>query len=499
MRKAFVATGRFVWRKIALPVIGLMPKYRQAQLRTLAHHAKMTLAHGQVIDFDHPIGLESLPSFQIPETGSLPEVVDSAPLLPAWIADELRSLSSIEPDLFPTPDFLGQFVAYTPPIELGPGQLYAECCSIIGDLHPDIIFLIPWLVPGGADQAALYHMEAALTAGKKVLVISTTDRESPWKDRVPCQAKLIELGVLGRALSESQRLSVLTRIVLQSPALVIHIINSPLGWEMVKQFGRSLIAVDKRIFVSLFGDDYNNYGAMHSYAQMYFVDCWKFLQGVICDTQWYPKDLVRQYGVSLDKINTVYFPVNINDLPVYRGASGLKVLWAGRFCKQKRVDLLIEIARLMPDINFDVYGYATTEYEHELEKQMHEVSNIKVYGKFDSLKSVVGGDAYSLLLFTSGWEGLPITLLDATNAGLPTVASAVGGVPEFITEITGYPVWDIDASGAYVKCIREAMADEFTRRKKWDSAVELLLSRHTLEYFSKQLNGIPGYFTEKYE
>ena len=123
-------------------------------------------------------------------------------------------------------------------------------------------------------------------------------------------------------------------------------------------------------------------------------------------------------------------------------------------------------------------------------------SNITVHGKFDSLKSVVDSSAYSLFLFTSGWEGLPITLLDATDAGLPIVASAVGGVPEFVTEKTGYPVWEIDAPGAYVKCIREAMADEFTRHKKWEYAVELLLSRHTLEYFSKQLNGIPGYFTE---
>jgi hypothetical protein len=41
------------------------------------------------------------------------------------------------------------------------------------------------------------------------------------------------------------------------------------------------------------------------------------------------------------------------------------------------------------------------------------------------------------------------------------------------------------------------MADEFTRRKKWESAVELVLSRHTVEYFSEQLKGVPGYFTDE--
>ena len=125
-------------------------------------------------------------------------------------------------------------------------------------------------------------------------------------------------------------------------------------------------------FASVFCDDYNHYGAIHSYAQMYFVDCWKFLQGVLCDTRWYPQELARQYGVSLDKINTVYFPVNLDNPPVYRAASVPRVGRPARFCKQKRVDLLIEIARLLPEINFDVYGYSSNEYEHGLKIQSDE-------------------------------------------------------------------------------------------------------------------------------
>lgn len=502
MRGLFVSIVRFFWRQFCLPVIGLLPTYRQAQLRTLAYHAKMTLAHGQVIEFNRLVGDELTPSPSVPDAGfpfvisePLPESVATS-LMPAWIIEELQSLSSIESDLFPSPDMLARFVEYTPTIELAPGQLYAECCSIIGDLRPDIIFLIPWLVRGGADQGVLYHVKAALAAGNKVLVISTIDRESPWISRLPGQVKYIEIGILGRELSEAQRISVLTRIVLQSSARVIHIINSPLGWEMLKQYGRSLITVNKQIYASVFCDDYNHYGAIHSYAQMYFVDCWKYLQGVMCDTQWYPEDLVRQHGVSLDKFTTIYFPVSIDIAPAYRSISVPRVLWAGRFCKQKRVDLLIEIAQLLPDIIFDAYGYASNEFERELEARMREVSNITVYGAFESLELLVETQAYSLFLFTSGWEGLPITLLDATIAGLPIVASAVGGVPEFINEETGYPVRDIDNSHAYAKRICEAMADDFTRQQKWESAAKLIMTRHTVECFSHQLKCITGYLSE---
>jgi glycosyltransferase involved in cell wall biosynthesis len=487
---------RFVWRRIALPLVGVLPKHRQMQVRTLAHHTKMTLAHGEVIDFDRSGNAGGLSSGRTSETGAFPAISGSAgsPFLPPWLVAELQSLSTIEPDLFPTPDFRQRFVAYTSPMELGPGQTYAACCRIIGDLRPGIIFLVPWLVRGGADQGVLHHVTAALAAGKRPLLIATVDRESPWKSRLPEQVRLIELGALARGLSESQKLSVLTRIVLQSPSEVIHIVNCPLGWEMVRQHGRSLLAVDKRVFASVFCDDYDYHGALHSYAQMYFVDCWKFLRGVICDTCWYPQDLVRQYGVSLDKVRTVYFPVCIDHLPTYKAVSKARVLWVGRFTKQKRVDLLVEVARLLPEVVFDVYGYAVHDYERELERVMRSVQNIGVHGQFDSMASVVAENTYSLLLYTSGWDGLPITLLDATIAGLPVVASAVGGIPEFISEETGYPVWDPDEPKQYVKRIHEAMADDFGRRRKWAAAVELVLSRHTVGNFSQQLNRISGYF-----
>lgn len=481
MRNFFFAMARFVWRQLVLPIVWLLPTRRQMQLRTLAHHAKMTLVHGRTIDF----GLS---------TCTEPA---QARLVPMWIADELRSISEIDPDLCPTPDLLERFTSYVPPMELGPGEVYVACCSIIADLRPDIFFLIPWLVPGGADQGVLHHVNAALAAGKNVLVISTIDRESPWKSRLPQQAKLIELGELGRGLSEAQRLSVLTRIVLQSPAKVIHIINSPLGWEMLKQYGRSLIAVDKRVFASVFCDDYDYHGALRSYAQMYFVDCWKFLRGVMCDTSWYPQDLKRQYGVSLDKVSTVYFPVHVGDPPIYRAVSEPRILWAGRFTKQKRVDLLIKIAGLLPEVVFDVYGYAVHDYEREMEDKMRTLPNIRVHGAFDSLESIVTKNSYSLLLYTSGWDGLPITLLDATIAGLPVVASAVGGVPEFISEEAGYPVWDHDSPSAYAERINEAMADDFARRRKWEAAVALILCRHTAEHFSEQLKSVSGYLSDE--
>ena len=416
--------------------------------------------------------------------------------IPEWAVEELRELAEIEPQLFPSEDLISRYSYSDLPVRRALGDLYAACFEQVKDYFPDIIILVPWLVIGGADLGILHHVEAALTEGKRVLVISTENAESPWRTRIPPTARFLELGRLGSQLAEDQRLSVLLRLVLQQKALVIHIINSRLGWEMVRRYGKSLLAVEKRVYASIFADGFNESGGRSGFAMSYLIDCWPFLQAVICDSAWYRKDLIAQYGCPQKKVFTAYFPTTVEEAPVFSSPSKPRVLWAGRFAIEKRLDLLIDIARLSPELLFDVYGYTVDDYGRSMEERMLELPNVTVHGAYDSLKSVVATNVLSLLLYTSRSDGLPNLLLEATAAGLPVVASAVGGVPDFIGEETGYPVWDVNEPRAYVKRIQEALADSEERRRRWDAAVELLQSRHKAEVFRLRLKEIPGYFTE---
>ena len=56
--------------------------------------------------------------------------------------------------------------------------------------------------------------------------------------------------------------------------------------------------------------------------------------------------------------------------PAYRSGSGRRVLWAGRLTIQKRPDLLIGAARALPDVAFDVYGYAYNHHDKKYEKEL---------------------------------------------------------------------------------------------------------------------------------
>ena len=303
--------------------------------------------------------------------------------LPDWAVEEFRELAEIEPQLYPTRRLCKSVQVLRYPVRRDLGDLYASCLEQLSDFAPDIIIL----VPGGDDLGVLHHVQAGISEGKRVLVISTEDAESPWRTRIPPTARFLELGRLGSQLSENQRLSVLLRLVLQQKALVIHIINSRLGWEMVRRYGKSLLAVEKRVYASIFADGFNESGGRSGFAIDYLIDCWPFLQAVICDSAWYRKDLIAQYGCQQEKVFTAYFPTTMEEAPVFSSPSSPRVLWAGRFAIEKRLDLLIEIARLSPELPFDVYGYAVDDYGRAMEERMLELPNVTVHGAYDSLKS----------------------------------------------------------------------------------------------------------------
>lgn len=483
---------RIIWRNVVLPIVLLLPRHRQFQLRTLAHHARMTLWHGQVINFDTTVHQDQNPKMTQDISLSLQE--SSKTIVPSWAIDELKELAKIEAQLYPTAEFIAQFYHWAIADDCDSGDVYANCIARLEDYSPNIIIIVPWIVPGGADRGVLHHAAAAISRDKKVQVISTMNAESPWATKLPKSAKYLELGRLGSHLSEDQRIAVLTRIVLQSTAKVIHVVNSQHGWEMIRRYGKCLNAVDKKIFASVFSEEIDRESIRRGYPQLYFEGCWKYLHKLISDTHWFPQELNQRYGVSLDKFNTVYFPVRVDMPPIYKAKGNKNILWAGRFAKGKRLDLLIEIAKLLPNVNFDVHGYSINEDERAMEEKLRSLSNVQVNGVYHSVDALIDAKEYSLFLYTSLFDGLPNILLEVTKAGLPVVASLVGGVTEFINEETGYPVEDINNPDAYVLRIREAIGDDHAKNQKFKAAVEQLLSRHTTKHFLEQLDLVEGYF-----
>lgn len=425
-----------------------------------------------------------------------------AGILPQWAIHELQDISEIEPDLSPTPTLLSKFIFYAPPNEFEPGHAYGACLKELDGFQPDVIILVPWMTRGGADLGTLHHAKAAIACGKKVLVISTLEFDSPWGHRISelDGAKFLELGKLTKGLSEDRKLLILTRLLLQLPAQTIHTINSELGWKAIRDYGKCLTTLGKHAYASAFCEDIGEDGKPWGYARFYLADTLPNLTGFMCDTTWYPGELNRLFGVSTNKLYPVYFPSPVAPVEHCQTKLVKKVLWAGRPSKQKRVDLLLAIATACPDIQFVVHGVDADGfgYNNEIKTlvgKIHNLSNVALHNSKNWVAEVAAENDCAFFLYTSAWDGLPIVLLEATALGLPIIASAVGGVPEIISDETGYPVWDVDNVNAYVKQIRIALESPEERKMKWQKAATLVKNRHSQERFITTLKNIPYYLS----
>lgn len=108
-----------------------------------------------------------------------------------------------------------------------------------------------------------------------------------------------------------------------------------------------------------------------------------------------------------------------------------KILCIARLSPQKKLDLFLEVAALLPE-----YAFIWVGNQHPVEAS--HTSNVFFMG------NVPNAGAYNryadLFLLPSNYEGLPIVIIEALSCGRPTVASAVGGISELLDGTNGFAV-----------------------------------------------------------
>lgn len=419
-----------------------------------------------------------------------------SPNLPEWVVDEMKNLSKSidDPSIYPTDDLLSKYTKYAVPIRPKPGKIYHQILQDIKYNEYNYCFMFPWLKRGGADYVSLLHVEYANSQpNSKVLVILTESSDSPWISKLPKDVDVINLKDIFKEISYEEAILIITRLLVQLKINTLHIINSRLGWDIVKKHGLALKTVGINIFASLFTDDYDEYYRPVGYAREYLPYCYKYLDLVFSDNETFPKLLCKAYGYpeSLFKILRVPPPLNMT----YKERQTLsppKILWAGRLDRQKRPDLLLEIAKKIPDVEFDIYGSPTLTHEKEIIKGLKKQKNVTLLGSFSGAETLPF-NIYTAFLYTSQYDGMPNILIAAAYASIPIVASCVGGIGELITEQTGYPIKNIENISDYVNAIKAILDNPEEAENRAKKAREYILKNYTRELFFKNLKEIQNY------
>lgn len=98
------------------------------------------------------------------------------------------------------------------------------------------------------------------------------------------------------------------------------------------------------------------------------------------------------------------------------------ILCVARISPQKNLELFLQIAKLMPEYAFVWIG--------NKEAINCELGNVFFFGSIPQASRYC--QLCDLLILTSNYEGLPMTIIEAMSYGKPIVASDVGGISEIV-------------------------------------------------------------------
>jgi glycosyltransferase involved in cell wall biosynthesis len=149
--------------------------------------------------------------------------------------------------------------------------------------------------------------------------------------------------------------------------------------------------------------------------------------------------IVKEYGINKDKIPVIYNGIDLSkclpktDYSIY---GNFKILHIGRFSEPKNHVGLLKAFKLFHDNHSDseLWLIGDGEKKIEIERYVAE-NNLDESVRFLGLQSNVYGYLHDADMFTlpSNYEGIPMTLIEAMGTGLPIVATAVGGIPDMLS------------------------------------------------------------------
>jgi glycosyltransferase involved in cell wall biosynthesis len=173
--------------------------------------------------------------------------------------------------------------------------------------------------------------------------------------------------------------------------------------------------------------------------------------------------------------------------------SGGRALFLGALTKKKGVMDLIDavtvVAVARPDFVLDVAGHGPAREFVRAAADRGVDRNINYMGWLDEISKLDALGRAHVLVLPSYCEGLSNALLEGLAAGLPVVATPVGGTPEFVTDgVNGLLVEPGDTT-AIVASIMRLLSDHELRLTMGSANRELVRSRCDVRVVAEGLGG----------
>lgn len=159
------------------------------------------------------------------------------------------------------------------------------------------------------------------------------------------------------------------------------------------------------------------------------------------------------------------------------------LLFVGRLRIRKGVEVLLEALRELVDAGSPGRAWIAGEGEHRAALEERAASlglgddRVRFLGRISAAEVRALLARAAALVVPSTYEGMPLVVLEAMEAGRPVIASRVSGIPEVVVDgETGWLVPPEDPP-MLARCLKEALADPAERRRRGLAGRERVLAR----------------------
>lgn len=159
-----------------------------------------------------------------------------------------------------------------------------------------------------------------------------------------------------------------------------------------------------------------------------------------------------------------------------------KILWVGRFDPVKKLEDLLSAMKILqkqlPNAKLTIVGYGRDERKLKQFTKTLKLSNVEFVGNKEGVDLIKEYKSSHVFVLCSSSEGQPLTILEAQSFSLPVVATAVGGIPEIITNnkdgILVTPKRPLELAEALIQAIKKGNKFSYEAgqkqkfRRNWD-------------------------------
>lgn len=189
------------------------------------------------------------------------------------------------------------------------------------------------------------------------------------------------------------------------------------------------------------------------------------------------------FGVPPDRVRHVPYPIEVRSEAVAAtGRAGAAagdrfVLYAGRLAPEKGIRTLLDAAERAPGAALRIAG--TGELAGEVAGRAARLPNVTLLGHLEAdAVARLQREAAAVVVPSEWYENQPLAILEAFAAGVPAIASRVGGLPEIVRDgETGllFPPGDATALAA---CLERAAREPEAIAAMGRRARALAVERH---------------------